>query len=63
MQEGGTNTLFLAAGFLHWKKTEADTLGLGNAARAPSARRPPCISAIRSSMTHRITLWASRGVL
>ena len=25
MQEGGTNTLFLAAGFLRWKKTEADT--------------------------------------
>ena len=25
MQEGGTNTLFLAAGFLRWKKTEGDT--------------------------------------
>ena len=25
MQEGGTNTLFLAAGFLRWKKTESDT--------------------------------------
>ncbi|WP_417208483.1 DUF3320 domain-containing protein [Antarctobacter sp.] len=25
MQEGGTNTLFLAAGFLRWKKTETDT--------------------------------------
>ena len=24
MQEGGTNTLFLAAGFLRWKKTEGD---------------------------------------
>ena len=27
MQEGGTNTLFLAAGFLRWKKTEGDTRG------------------------------------
>lgn len=25
MQEGGTNTLFLAAGFLRWKKSEHDT--------------------------------------
>ena len=25
LQEGGTNTLFLAAGFLRWKKTESDT--------------------------------------
>ncbi|MBQ4826907.1 DUF3320 domain-containing protein [Leisingera sp. HS039] len=25
MQEGGTNTLFLAAGFLRWKKAETDT--------------------------------------
>jgi len=25
LQEGGTNTLFLAAGFLRWKKTEGDT--------------------------------------
>ena len=25
MQEGGTNTLFLAVGFLRWKKTEGDT--------------------------------------
>ena len=25
MQEGGTNTLFLAAGFLRWKKAEGDT--------------------------------------
>ncbi|MBE9640669.1 DUF3320 domain-containing protein [Salipiger pacificus] len=25
MQEGGTNTLFLAAGFLRWKKSEGDT--------------------------------------
>ena len=25
IQEGGTNTLFLAAGFLRWKKTEGDT--------------------------------------
>ncbi len=25
MQEGGTNTLFLAAGFLRWKKKEGDT--------------------------------------
>ena len=25
MQEGGTSTLFLAAGFLRWKKTEGDT--------------------------------------
>ena len=25
MQEGGTNTLFLSAGFLRWKKTEGDT--------------------------------------
>ncbi len=25
MQEGGTNTLFLAAGFLRWKKSESDT--------------------------------------
>ena len=25
MQEGGANTLFLAAGFLRWKKTEGDT--------------------------------------
>ena len=25
MQEGGTNTLFLAAGFVRWKKTEGDT--------------------------------------
>lgn len=25
MQEGGTNTLFLAAGFLRWKKVETDT--------------------------------------
>lgn len=25
MQEGGTNTLFLAAGFLRWRKTEGDT--------------------------------------
>ncbi|WP_110648457.1 DUF3320 domain-containing protein [Salinicola peritrichatus] len=25
MQEGGTNTLFLAAGFLRWKRTEGDT--------------------------------------
>ena len=25
MQEGGTNTLFLAAGFLRWRKTESDT--------------------------------------
>lgn len=25
MQEGGTNTLFLAAGFLRWKKTDTDT--------------------------------------
>lgn len=25
MQEGGTNTLFLAAGFLRWKKSETDT--------------------------------------
>ena len=25
LQEGGTNTLFLAAGFLRWKKTEQDT--------------------------------------
>ncbi|WP_128254259.1 DUF4011 domain-containing protein [Falsirhodobacter deserti] len=25
MQEGGTNTLFLAAGFLRWKKTEDDS--------------------------------------
>jgi len=25
MQEGGTNTLFLAVGFLRWKKTESDT--------------------------------------
>ena len=25
MQEGGTNTLFLAAGFLRWNKTEGDT--------------------------------------
>ena len=25
VQEGGTNTLFLAAGFLRWKKTEGDT--------------------------------------
>ena len=25
MQEGGTNTLFLAAGFLRWKKTEGDS--------------------------------------
>ena len=25
MQEGGTNTLFLAAGFLRWKKTKGDT--------------------------------------
>ncbi|MGY9047920.1 MAG: DUF4011 domain-containing protein [Rhodobacterales bacterium] len=25
MQEGGTNTLFLATGFLRWKKTEGDT--------------------------------------
>lgn len=25
MQEGGTNTLFLAVGFLRWKKTETDT--------------------------------------
>ena len=25
MQEGGTNTLFLAAGFLRWKKTDGDT--------------------------------------
>ena len=31
MQEGGTNTLFLAAGFLRWKKTEGDT----RAYRAP----------------------------
>lgn len=26
IREGGTNTLFLAAGFLHWKKTESDEL-------------------------------------
>ena len=25
MQEGGTNTLFLAVGFLRWRKTEGDT--------------------------------------
>lgn len=25
MQEGGTNTLFLAAGFLRWKRTDTDT--------------------------------------
>ena len=25
LQEGGTNTLFFAAGFLRWKKTEGDT--------------------------------------
>ena len=31
MQEGGTNTLFLAAGFLRWKKSESDT----RAYRAP----------------------------
>ena len=31
MQEGGTNTLFLAAGFLRWKRTEGDT----RAYRAP----------------------------
>ena len=31
LQEGGTNTLFLAAGFLRWKKSESDT----RAYRAP----------------------------
>ncbi|WP_372802158.1 DUF4011 domain-containing protein, partial [Paracoccus seriniphilus] len=40
MQEGGTNTLFLAAGFLRWKKSEHDTRGY----RAPLLLIPVKIS-------------------
>ncbi|TQS72538.1 DUF3320 domain-containing protein [Rhodobacteraceae bacterium] len=40
MQEGGTNTLFLAAGFLRWKKTETD----GRSYRAPLLLIPVKIS-------------------
>lgn len=40
MQEGGTNTLFLAAGFLRWKKSEGDTRSY----RAPLLLLPVKIS-------------------
>ncbi|MGX9856405.1 DUF3320 domain-containing protein [Limimaricola variabilis] len=40
MQEGGTNTLFLAAGFLRWKKTETDNTSY----RAPLLLIPVKIS-------------------
>lgn len=40
LQEGGTNTLFLAAGFLRWKKSEGDTRSY----RAPLILLPVKIS-------------------
>ena len=51
MQEGGTNTLFLAAGFLRWKKTEGDT----RIYRAPLALIPVKLERRSAQAPFRIT--------